>query len=84
MKRACENIYTLLKEWSGCKKYLLFVIYVKTYLPDRQAEIQMFENIEDSYFRGNDNPVNIPFYTVSIPLALSSEGMSSKECVAGL
>ncbi len=39
---------------------LLFLNFVKT-------GIQMFENVKDSHFRGNDNPVIIPFYTISIP-----------------
>ena len=62
MKRACNNIHTLPKEWGLCKKYLLFVISVKT-------EIQMLIILRDSHFRGNDDPVIISFYTVSMPSA---------------
>ena len=42
-----------------CKKYLFFVISVKT-------EIQMLKIVRDSHFRGNDNPVIIALYTGSM------------------
>ncbi len=38
-------------------------------IPSGKTEIQMFKIIRDSHFRGNDNPVIITFYTVSMPLA---------------
>jgi len=34
-----------------------------------KTEIQMFKIIKDSHFRGNDIPVNITLYTVSMPFA---------------
>jgi len=77
-----KNLFTHFRRNGSCVKSIYFLSFpCSEGIPSGKMEIQMFNIVRDSHFRGNDNPIIITFHTVSM---LSAKGMIKTRVPYGL